>query len=129
MHDTKLYFEESAMLVFNPKRIFALRKIDNPHQTLVKNGFAKSSATNLLNYASRRVTIEHLEKLCVLLNCTPSDLFEWRTRTNETLDEHHALNSLKRADRSENLTEMINKIPVEKLSQVDDLLRELQSPE
>jgi DNA-binding Xre family transcriptional regulator len=109
--------------------MFALRKIDKPHQTLVKNGFAKSSATNLLNYVSMRVTVEHVEKLCLLLNCTPNDLFEWRTRTNESLDEQHALNSLKRADRSENLTEMINKIPVEKLAQVDELLRGLQNAE
>jgi DNA-binding Xre family transcriptional regulator len=117
------------MLVFNPNRMFALRKIDKPHLMLVKNGFAKSSATNLLNYFSRRLTIEHVEKLCLLLNCTPNDLFEWRTRANEALDEHHALNSLKRADRSENLTEIIKKIPVEKLSQIDDLLRDLQNPE
>jgi len=117
------------MLVFNPNRMFRLRKIDRPHLMLVKNGFAKSSATNLLNYVSRRVTVEHLEKLCVLLNCTPNDLFEWRGKTNEALDERHALNSLKRSDKSENLTEMIRKIPVEKLPQVDELLRELQNPE
>jgi DNA-binding Xre family transcriptional regulator len=109
--------------------MFALRKIDKPHQALVKNGFAKSSATNLLKYVNRRLTIEHVEKLCVLLNCTPNDLFEWRSKTNEALDEHHALNSLKRSDKSENLTEMIRKIPVEKLSQVDELLRELQNAE
>ena len=117
------------MLVFNPKRMFALRKIDKPHLMLVKSGFAKSSATNLINYVSRRVTIEHVEKLCLLLNCTPNDLFEWRAGKNETLDERHALNSLKRSDKSENLTELIKKIPVEKLSQIDDLLRHLQNPE
>lgn len=117
------------MLVFNPNRMFALRKIDRPHTTLVKNGFAKSSATNLINFYSRRVTIEHIQKLCLLLNCTPNDLFEWRATTNEKLDENHALNSLKRADKSESLTDIIQKIPVEKLPQIDDLLRDLQNKE
>jgi DNA-binding Xre family transcriptional regulator len=117
------------MLVFNPNRMFALRKIDKPHLALVKNGFAKSSATNLLNYVSRRLTIEHVEKLCLLLNCTPNDLFEWRSGKNETLDERHPLNALKRADKSESLTELINKIPVEKLAQIDDFLRDLQNAE
>ena len=115
------------MLVFNPQRMFALRKIDKPHSMLVKNGFAKSSATNLLKYLNLRVTVEHIEKLCLILNCTPNDLFEWRSRANESLAENHALNKLKRREKSENLTDLINKIPVEKLSQIDDLLRELQN--
>lgn len=117
------------MLIFNPQRMFRLRKIDKPHLMLVKNGFAKSSATNLLNYYGRRLTIEHVEKLCLILNCTPNDLFEWRSRANESLAENHALNSLKRADKSEKLTDLINKIPVEKLAQIDELLRDLQNPE
>ena len=117
------------MLVFNPQRMFDLRKIDKPYSMLVKNGFAKSSASNLLNYYSRRVTVEHIEKLCLILNCTPNDLFEWRGKTDESLTENHPLNSLKRSDKSESLTELIKKIPVEKLAQVDELLRELQNPE
>jgi len=118
------------MLVFNPKRMFDLRKIERPHSLLVKNGFAKSSATNLLKYLNLRLTVEHVEKICLILNCTPNDLFEWRSRTNETLPENHALNALKRGnERSETLTELIKNIPVEKLAQIDELLRELQKPE
>jgi len=117
------------MLVFNPQRMFALRMIDKPHSMLVKNGFAKSSATNLLKYLNLRITVEHVEKLCLILNCTPNDLFEWRSRANESIPENHALNSLKRHEKSENLTDLIKNIPVEKLSQINDLLREMQNPE
>lgn len=117
------------MLVFNPRRMFSRRMVERPHSELVKNGFAKSSATNLLNYDNRRLMIEHVEKLCLMLNCTPNDLFEWRGRKSETLPENHALNALKRDDKAENMTEMIKNIPVEKLAQVGELLRSLQTEE
>lgn len=99
---------------------------EKPHSELVKYGFVKLSGTNLLGYYARRVTIEHLEKLCVQLNCTSSDLFERHAQEIVSIAGNHALNLIKSSDKSENLTELIKAIHVEKLAQVDELLHSLQ---
>lgn len=117
------------MLIFNPKRMMDRRQIDKPHRELVKAGIAPSTATNLLNYHNFRVSVEVMEKICLALNCTPNDLFEWRSRTNESIPENHALNSLKPAEKPENLSELIKNIPVEKLSQIDEFVRGLRGGE
>lgn len=117
------------MLIFNPKRMFERRQIDKPHRELVKTGIAPSTATNLLNYHNFRVTVEHIEKICLALNCTPNDLFEWQSNENKPIPESHALNSLKPAEKPENLSELIKTIPVEKLSQIDEFVRGLRGGE
>jgi len=114
------------MLVFNPRRMFERRLIKKPHRELVKTGIAPSTATNLLNYQNLRVTVEIIEKICLMLNCTPNDLFEWQSRTDETIPDAHALNSLKPAEKPENLSELMKTIPVEKLSQIDEFVRGLR---
>ena len=115
------------MLIFRLKRMFALRGIDKPHKTLVKAGISPSTATQLLNYHRENLNIEHLAKLCVLLNCTPNDLFEWRASDKQPISETHALNSLQRTEKPlQPLSEIIKDIPVEKLSQIADLLHGLK---
>lgn len=105
------------------------RQIQKPHRELVKTGIAPSTATNLLNYHNVRVTVEHIEKICLALNCTPNDLFEWRSKANESIPENHALNSLKPSETTENLSELMKTIPVEKLSQIDEFVRNLRESE
>lgn len=115
------------MLIFNPKRMFKMRGIGRPWAALVKAGLSGGTATKILNYYNTRMTVEHVERMCVLLNCTPNDLFEWRSKPNETLTEDHALNSMKREGSPEDLSELIKKIPIDKLSQLDEFVRGLQN--
>jgi len=111
------------MLIFNLQRLFTLRGIDKPYAFMVKNGFASSSASNLLRYYPVVFKIKTLERLCVLLNCTPNDIFEWRDDKND-LPEDHALNGLKR-EAVKNFSEMIKNLPLEKMKDVENFLDNL----
>lgn len=114
------------------RRVFALRGIDKPHAFLVKNGFAASSASNMLKYYPIIFKVRTLEKLCILLNCTPNDLFEWRDDGKGKISDEHALNSLKK-EAIGNFTEIVKDLPLEKMIEVKSFLeglrQEKSSPE
>lgn len=82
------------MLIFNPNRIFRLRGIERSYTYLVKQGVAAPSASKLLNGKTVHFKITHLEKICRILNCTPNDLFEWRSDEGAPVADSHALTTL-----------------------------------
>ena len=106
--------------------MFVMRGIGKPHAALIRAGISGGTATNLLNYYKTRLTVEHIEKMCITLNCTPNDLFEWHVKPNESLPENHSLRSLERPEQPENLPELIKKVPVEKLAELNEFVRGLQ---
>ncbi len=105
------------MLYFNPKRVFALRGIPNPLTYLMKNGFGRGTANNLLNFNNRSVKFEHLERLCVLLRCTPNDLYDWKPGKDLVAGDDHPLNALKRT-ASKTPLEFMKELPLEKLDEM-----------
>ena len=114
------------MLKFDPRRVFGLRGIRKDLTFLMKNGVGRSTASNLLNFNVAYVKIEHLEKLCLLLRCTPNDLFDWKPPKDTVIDDAHPLNSLKRVSKPKDLADMVSYIPLEKLEQIEGLLNQLR---
>lgn len=115
------------MLIFKPQRAMFMRGIDKMFNFLHKNGFIRSTATYLLNGTASHIKIEHIGKLCVLLNCTPNDLFEWKPDAKNVLPENHALNSLVKDDlKSVSLKDLLKDIPIEKMSELEGLLKGLK---
>ena len=114
------------MMIFNPGRMFALRGIEKPYSFLVKNGFGSTTASDLINIRKPLVRTEYLERLCILLNCTPNDLYEWKPDAKTTIAENHPLRTLQKTEVPP-MSEIIKDIPVEKLAQVQDLLRDLKN--
>ena len=115
------------MLKFNPRRVFRLRGINNDLTFMMKNGFIRSTASNLLNGHTRYVKDEHLEKLCLLLHCTPNDLFDWKPGKEALIAEDHPLQALKRGDAPKNITEIVKNLPLDKLDKVEALLNQLKT--
>ena len=113
------------MLIFNPRRIFALRGVEKPSGCLTKNGFTAPTATKFLQ--AKWIIISYLQKICLMMNCTPNDLFEWKPDATNKIEEDHALNSLRRAESVANIRELLKDLPVEKLSQVESLLADLKN--
>lgn len=114
------------MLSLNLQRVFALRGIERPFTFLVKNGFSRPTASNLLNHRVQSVKNSSLEKICELLSCEPNDLYEWTPSKNTLNQENHPLKDLRRDDSSQNFREMIKTIPLEKLNRIESLLNELK---
>jgi DNA-binding Xre family transcriptional regulator len=117
------------MMIFNPNRMFALRGIDKPYRFLVNNGFGSTTASDLINIRKPLVRTEYLERLCLLLNCTPNDLYEWKPDNNVSIAENHPLKALEKAEMPPQMSELIKDIPVEKLSEVQNMLRGLKNQE
>ena len=114
------------MLKFNVKRILALRGIEKRPAFLVKHGFTYQLATKFLHYDSPTVKVAHIERLCVALNCTPNDLFEWKADANTVLPETHSLNALQKAEKTLNLQQLVKDIPSDKLALIEKLFEELK---
>jgi hypothetical protein len=106
------------MLFFNLKRVLDMRGIDRPYSFLVKNGFASQTATDWSQNYVGCVRAEKLEKLCMLLNCTPNDLFEWREDTKTVVADGHALRSLQKTNKPL----ILHDIPADKLEKLAELL-------
>src|SRR6476469_9674861 len=103
------------MLTFNLRRIFSLRGIDDPVEFLAQNGFAIDAADRLLKIGNRSLEIGDVERLCVLLNCTPNELFEWCCDAIPMIPPNHPLNDLNNHPTASNLARKIREIPIEKL--------------
>jgi len=114
------------MLKLNPRRVFRLRGINNDMTFMMKNGFIRSTASNLLNGNTQYVKDEHLEKLCLLLHCTPNDLFDWKPDKNALTPDDHPIQALKRGDAPKYITEIVKDLPLDKLDQVESLLNQLK---
>jgi DNA-binding Xre family transcriptional regulator len=118
------------MLHFNVMRVMNLRGIHQPWVFMVKNGFIRSTANNFYNGNVKEIKVEHIEKLCLLLNCTPSDLFEWHSdETSPALTENQALKSLIREKSAPTITEIVRDLPIEKMEEIGKLLDRIKEKE
>lgn len=117
------------MLVFNPRRIFALRGVEKPSAFLARQGIAPSTAIKFMKAQSSMFKISYVEMICVTMNCTPNDLFDWKPDAKTNLPENHPLRALERTEKIKNIRELLHDLPVEKLSQIENLVNELKNSE
>lgn len=110
------------MLKFNFPRIFKARGINRPARFLINHGYSASFATRLANDQTSRLNVTDVEKLCLILNCTPNDFFDWIPDTNDSSLENHPLNELKRSDEIL-LARLINEIPMDRLADIEKLVK------
>jgi DNA-binding Xre family transcriptional regulator len=115
------------MLKFNPRRVFRLRGINNDMTFMMKNGFIRSTASNLLNGHTNYVKDSHLEKLCLLLHCTPNDLFDWTPGKDTLIADDHPIHALKRGLPPKSVSEIVKDLPLDKLDKVESLLQQLKT--
>lgn len=112
------------MVRLNLERIFKARGIEQPYRYLVQNGFVPFTAHKYKNNKVEQIRLDHIEKLCVLLHCTPNDIFEWGP--NDLLDDHanHPLQKIRRREKKIEIGKMLSKMTIEKLEEVEKMLAE-----
>ena len=111
------------MLNFNFSRIFKARGVDKPFSYLVKVGYSDNFATRIVNNRIRRLDIEDVEKLCELFHCTPNDLSEWIPESKDKTNDIHLLIPIRRSDKVVQLTQILNSVPLDKLSEIESLIK------
>jgi DNA-binding Xre family transcriptional regulator len=112
------------MLLLNLKRIFKARGIDQPYKFLVKSGFVPFTAHKYKNSKVEQIRLDHIEQLCILLNCTPNDIFEWMP--NDLLDDRddHPLQVIRRREKKIEIAKMLSKLSLSRLEEVEKILAE-----
>lgn len=113
------------MLILNIKRVLRLRGIEKHYNFLLGLNFVPSTAHNFLKGAVGQIKFEQLEQLCLALNCTPNDLFEWRPEANRAVADTHSLNNLKKKTEKD-LPELLGEVPLERFEQIVDILQDLK---
>ena len=111
------------MLSFNFNRVFKARGINKPFSYLVRAGYSDNFATRIVNNRIKRLDLTDLEKLCELFRCTPNDFLEWIPESKDKTNENHPLISTMRGDKVVELTQLINSVPLEKLMEIENVIR------
>jgi len=67
-----------------------------------------------------------MERLCLLLNCTPNDLFDWREDNKTVVHDAHALRTLTTPPPDTNIQTAVRDLPLDKLEKLGEMLAELK---
>ncbi len=113
------------MLYFNLTRLLKLRGVERPYSWLVANGFVPQTAVNWSKNQIGYVRPEQMEKLCLLLNCTPNDLFDWREDGKTVVHDEHALRTLTKTAPDTSVQNAVRELPLDKLEKLGEMLAEL----
>lgn len=111
------------MLIYNFKRVFKARGIENPPAFLVNHGFSRNVASRIANNKTNKILLRHLEKVCLLLNCTPNDILEWKPDNKSKDHADTALFVLKKKHKSKGAEELLRSLPMSKLEEIAKLLK------
>ncbi len=113
------------MLKLRLKFLLETKGVSNPYNFLIKHGFSPNIATRYLNSKVDMVNLAYLEKLCLILQCSPNELFEWEPAKDITLNESHPMAMLIRNDKPFNIISHINNLPLDKVKQLQQYIAEL----
>ena len=115
------------MLHYNIGRIFKARNIENPYSWLVKHGLSPNLAHRVANNKLDRLALHHMETICVLLHCTPNDLIDWSPKDKKADFSEHPLSGLQKEYKFLDFKNLVKKIPLEKMDELEQMLKEFGS--
>lgn len=112
------------MIKYDFDRILKARGIERPFTYLRNAGFNDHMATRIKNNRVIRLELKHLERLCLLLRCTPNDLLVWTSEKGDQIDKQHPMNEIRKSEHEIDFIQTINSIPIGKLEEIDKLIKE-----
>ena len=111
------------MLKYNFDRVFKARGIEKRYVYLKRAGFGDHLASRIKNNKVAQLGLRETEKFCLLMRCTPNDLYEWEPDESMETDATHPMNTIRKRDKIADLTKTLNTVPLEKLDEIDELIR------
>lgn len=111
------------MLKYNFTRVFRAKAIERPFTFLRKNGFSDKFATKIKNNRIKRIDLNELERLCIVLKCTPNNFLEWTPDSSIQIEDNHPLNDLRKYDNEVDMVKTLNSLPFSKLKEIDKLIK------
>lgn len=110
-------------LTLNIKHICALRNIDRPFTFLRQHGFTHNTATMLAQNEVKVINLAHIEKLCVIFNCTPNDLIDYTPAKPADQLKNDPLTPLIKNQKPVNLNELVRNMPLDKIKEIEEEIR------
>jgi DNA-binding Xre family transcriptional regulator len=115
------------MLNLNIIELAQSRGIKNLTTHLMKFGFTYQPAFRLASGKAKTLPVPTIEKLCLALNCAPSELFSYTPSQTKPLPASHPLLSLVPKQKIVNLQNFTDEIPASKLADFSEKLEQLKS--
>ncbi len=112
------------MLKFNFKPMFDARGITKPTGHLRKLGVSPHQASYIATNKVKTLNLKAIEKICLLLNCTPHDLLEWEPDTNLAEPGKYELNKLRKETKMMIVSEELRDLPLDKLEKIHRFIEE-----
>ena len=112
------------MITYNFDRIFKARGIERPFSYLRQAGFSDNFATKIKNNRVARLNLKEIERLCIVLKCTPNDLYEWEPDKDSQIEKDHPIYTIKKSEKTINLTKLMNSVPLGQLDAIEKLIHE-----
>ncbi len=117
------------MIKFNFSRIFTARGISKPYSFLLKAGFSTGFAYKVSNDRVKNIRNRELEKLCLLLVCTPEDFMEWEPNKGAKVDKDHPLYELQKTDNIFDISKSLRSVPMDRLEEIYKSIQEMLNEE
>ena len=105
------------MLKYNLKEILSARGVTKSYSYLVRAGIPAFAASQMVTGKLKMIKLDHIEKLCRALYCTPNDLLVW-IPGDALLPDNHPLTKLKRSDELHQVSEAIKTLPLDELKKL-----------
>jgi DNA-binding Xre family transcriptional regulator len=115
------------MLALNIGHVLQLRGITNSFTWLTQNGFSSDTAHRILNNKGSHIKMAYLEKLCLLLHCTPNELLEWKPSEKQPADKQHPLNKLVRTGAA-SVTTFLQTASLEEIEKLHGFIAQIKNP-
>lgn len=112
------------MLKYNLEEIFKMRGIAKPYAYMLKAGISPFAASQIATGNTKSLNLKHVELLCKVLYCLPSDLLVWIPDEGSTLPDTHPLTKLKRSNTNAEVANALKTLPLEELRKVTKLISE-----
>ena len=112
------------MLSYNFERIFKARGIERPFSYLKQAGFSDGFSTKIKNNKVIRLDLKELEKLCLLLHCSPNDFLEWTPDKGSKVEKEHPIHLIRKSGKVVDITRTLNSIPLNELDNIEQLIQE-----
>lgn len=115
------------MITLDLTRFMETKGIQYPLQFLIQAGFTYHTANRLLRNQIIKLNYKHLEKLCLIFNCTPNDLLSWTPPASLNGAEKLMLYKLSGRKRKGSLVSKLIQLPEDKIDQLSQMLDKLAS--
>ncbi|UXP32678.1 helix-turn-helix transcriptional regulator [Reichenbachiella agarivorans] len=114
------------MLTLHVSRLLHIRGIQKPYNFLRNLGLSHNVAHRMLSDKAVGIKLYQLQKLCLALHCTPNDLMAWDSTQTSLSADHPIMELVRPAEDSLTVGEL-RQLPLAKLNQIKQLLKDMES--